>query len=336
MSNTVTHSLVLSDLHFGDARCSLHAMKAAQELTRRLRDFLPLHQIILLGDILDLQLANWAQAVEGMILQGGKRTVGFRYFLNFLIAETNARSIIYVPGNHDYRIFDFHSIEKSVINTLRNGRKLSGRVAFFRTFNDSFLRGLVPNADLEFKIVYPHYILKWNSQRIVLTHGHFFDPTQAFNHEVGKIFSGAGALSRKQIARIRQNYFRRASLYQNLVSGFSIKKEMREWFCSLYHPFTALKARMTHRKRKTFLTAAMRRSIEHYITFCCRPGKVAGVIFGHTHRPGKAAITGGPVRYVWNSGTFLKESKSSATGSFITIRHDKKCTIEEAVRVHIL
>jgi UDP-2,3-diacylglucosamine pyrophosphatase LpxH len=93
---------------------------------------------------------------------------------------------------------------------------------------------------------------------------------------------------------------------------------------------------ISHRTRKAFLTPAMRRSIEHYVSFCCRPGKVAGVIFGHTHKPGKTTLQKGGVRHVWNSGTFLKESASSPSGSFLTIRHDRRTDIEHAVQVHQL
>ena len=336
MGKETIHSLVLSDLHFGDTRCTLHSMGTAHALTNRLQHFRPISEIVLLGDILDLQLANWARAVEGMILPGGKRTVGFRYFLNFLIKETGARKIIYVPGNHDYRIFDYHSIEKSLIRTLRKGKKLSGKIAFFRTFEDSFLRGILTEPETSIKIVYPHHTVRVNGTRLILTHGHFFDPTQAFNHEVGKVFAGSGSLSRRQIAKLRHDYFRRASLYQNLVCGFSMRKEIRQWFSSIYHPFTALTNRIAHRSRKTFLTPAMRRSIEHYVTFCCRPGNAVGVVFGHTHKPGKAMIQSGPVRCVWNAGTFLRESSSSPLGSYITIRHDRRSRIEDAVQVHIL
>jgi hypothetical protein len=59
-------------------------------------------------------------------------------------------------------------------------------------------------------------------------------------------------------------------------------------------------------------------------------------VFGHTHRPGKAKLNSGQVRYVWNAGTFLRESKNSPAGSFLTIRHDGMTPVEEAIEVHEL
>ena len=107
----------------------LHAQRADFDDLLRQRDDLPLAaaeqvRIIagsgdlllrLLGDILDLQLANWAQAIEGMILPNRGRVVGFRHFINHLLEQTGATEIWYIPGNHDYRIFDYHSIDRYLI-----------------------------------------------------------------------------------------------------------------------------------------------------------------------------------------------------------------------------
>jgi len=337
MKTATTYTLVVTDLHFGDTRCTLHSMRTAEALVARLSAFSPLKEVVLLGDILDLQLANWAQAVEGMILAGpAKRTAGFRFFINFLLRETGARSVLYVPGNHDYRIFDYHSVERYLLHPLRNGKKLSGKVAFFRTFPESFLQGLLTVPDAKIQVVYPHHTIRVNGERIILTHGHFFDPTQAFNHEIGKIFAGSVSLSREQIVKLRHNYFRRVSLYQNLVSGISMRRDLRDWFSSLYQPVTAWKQKFQHRSRKQFLTGEMKRSIENYVKFCCRPGRVQGVIFGHTHRPGFATLQNGPVQHVWNCGSFLRESGHSPLGSFITIRNGEKMPITEAIQVHQL
>jgi UDP-2,3-diacylglucosamine pyrophosphatase LpxH len=312
-------------------------MQTARLLAGKLKDYSPLNEIILLGDILDLQLANWAQAVEGKIIDSsGRRAVGFRYFINFLIECTAAKSIIYIPGNHDYRIFDYHSVEQSLIRPLRTGKKLSGRPSFYRTFRESFLQGVFAKSDVRLKVVYPHYSMKVNGARLILTHGHFFDPTQAFSQEIGRLFDGSVSLSRKQTVQMRHEYFRRVSLYQNVVSGLSQKRQLRDWFNAIYQPYTAWTHGWKHRSRKTFLTPAMRKSIQQYVSLCCRPRKVDGVIFGHTHRAGKATLQDGSVAFVWNAGSFLRESKASPAGSFITIRQDRHTPLTEAVQVHVL
>jgi len=330
-------ALILSDLHFGDSRCTLHDMETVRGLVQRLQPYTPLHEIVLLGDILDLQLANWAQAVEGTISHKPfRKSVGFRYFINYLLDAAGARTITYVPGNHDYRIYEYHSIEKHLLRPLRNGRKLSGRAGFFRSFSDGFLQGVIDRKDAKLQIVYPHYSMRLNGSTLILTHGHFFDPTQAFNQEIGRVFRGSVDLTREQVSRIRHRYFRRVSLYQNVVCGLSMKKELRDAFSALYQPVSMLKHKLSHRSRKTFLTPAMIRSIRNYVRFCCRAKNVEGIIFGHTHRPGQTTIGDGIPRVVWNCGSFLRESPKSPLGSFITVRSAPKVRIEDAVQVHLL
>jgi len=169
--------------------------------------------------------------------------------------------------------------------------------------------------------------------RLLLTHGHYFDPSQSFYQEIAKAF--ADPVPKNEIPKLRKAFFRRASAYQNIVSGLSIQPRLRTLFNSVYQPISSLKHSLHHRNRKAFVTPAMRRNIECYTTFCCR-GKVEGVIFGHTHRAGKASFHDGPIRHIWNSGTFLRESKDSPAGSFLTLQLNGRCNIEEAVQVHLL
>ena len=137
------YALVLSDLHFGDTRCSLHSMRTAHALVERLTQYKPLQEIYLLGDILDLQLATWSQAIEGRILEGpNKRAVGFRYFLNFLIQQTGAKTITYIPGNHDYKIFDYHSIDRHLIHPLKKRKEIIRKGFILQKFYTEFFAGI--------------------------------------------------------------------------------------------------------------------------------------------------------------------------------------------------
>lgn len=331
---TGKYALVLSDLHFGDSRCTLHSMRTAHALVQRLKDYNPLEEIFLLGDILDLQLATWSQAIEGRILDGpAKRAVGFRYFLNFLLQETGAKFITYIPGNHDYKIFDYHSIDRHLILPLRSGKKLSGRVSFFRKFTPSFLQGLIAGQNAHFRVIYPHHTIRTRVGRILLTHGHYFDPTQSFYQEITKAFRQP--IEKREIPKLRKKFFKRASAYQNMVSGLSIQPNLRTLFNSIYQPVTAWKQTLRHRTRKAFVTPAMKRNIDAYVAFCCR-GKVDGVVFGHTHKPGKISFQDGAIRYAWNSGTFLREASDSPAGSFLTICLNERRGLNEAIKVHLL
>ena len=216
------YALVLSDLHFGDTRCSLHSMRTAHALVERLKEYQPLEEIILLGDILDLQLATWSQAIEGRILDApAKRAVGFRYFLNFLLQETAAKQITYIPGNHDYKIFDYHSIDRHLLLPLRNGKKLSGRVSYYRKFPFSFLQGLVQSSQAQMRVIYPHHVLRIRNFRLLLTHGHYFDPSQSFYKQIAKAFSKRD--ENTDVQALRKEFFRRSSAYQSIVSGLSIQ-----------------------------------------------------------------------------------------------------------------
>jgi len=328
------YALVLSDLHFGDSRCSLHSMRTAHALVARLKEYQPLEEIILLGDILDLQLATWSQAIEGRILDAPtKRAVGFRYFLNFLLQETSAKQITYIPGNHDYKIFDYHSIDRHLLRPLRNGKKLSGRVSYYRKFPFSFLQGLIRSSQVQMRVIYPHHILRIRKFRLLLTHGHYFDSSQSFYRQIAKVFSNPP--EKAELAAIRKAFFRRTSAYQNVVSGLSIQPGLRAIFNSVYQPITSFHEKLRHKTRRSFLTATMLRNMESYVSFCCR-GRVDGILFGHTHRPGKSSFKEGSLRCVWNAGTFLRESSDSPSGSFVTICLNGKMPIEDAVRVHLL
>jgi UDP-2,3-diacylglucosamine pyrophosphatase LpxH len=328
------YGLILSDLHFGDSRCTLHSMKTAHALVSRLKEYQPLEEIFLLGDILDLQLATWAQSIEGRILEApAKRAVGFRYFLNFLLKETGAKNVTYIPGNHDYKIFDYHSIDRHLILPLRNGKKLSGRVSFYRNFSPSFLQGLLESSEAQMRVVYPHHILKVGKSRLLLTHGHYFDSSQSFYQELAKVFPDS--VPKDKVPHLRRKFFHRTSTYQSVVSGLSTQPKLRGAFNKIYQPVTSFKEKLGHRTRKSFLTPVMRRNMESYVMFCCR-GKVDGVIFGHTHKPGKATLRNETLRHVWNTGSFLRESPKSPNGSFLTVCFNGKSDMEEAVKLHLL
>jgi len=57
-----------------------------------------------------------------------------------MLQETGARNVVYVPGNHDYKIFDYHSIDRHLLDPLKMGKKLSGKISFFRSFRSGFFR----------------------------------------------------------------------------------------------------------------------------------------------------------------------------------------------------
>ena len=144
-------AIVFSDLHFGDPRSLLHDDSHLDKLLSIARQHRPIRRIVLLGDILDLQIGNWSLAIEGLPQAGGhKRSAGFRRFLNELVAQVEPKYVHFVPGNHDYRVFDYLSVDRYLMARLATGKRLHGKVSFYRHFRKPFLRGVLTASTASF------------------------------------------------------------------------------------------------------------------------------------------------------------------------------------------
>ena len=98
--------VAISDLHFGVQETSMNDRKVRLKIIETIVGLLPVDRIILLGDIFDLDLGRFGDAIDGRSTQGWS-IVGFRTF----IKECLDRGIkdpqwVYIPGNHDYDLFD--------------------------------------------------------------------------------------------------------------------------------------------------------------------------------------------------------------------------------------
>ena len=105
-------TIVLSDLHFGVAECSIgtwsedHLLpkekkKKNKKNLERLFDYFGdvknLQHIILLGDVFDLHLSNLTSAIKASMS-----------FFQKLQDIPTLREIEYIPGNHDHLLWSLH------------------------------------------------------------------------------------------------------------------------------------------------------------------------------------------------------------------------------------
>jgi len=111
--------VIFSDLHFGDASCSLSSQPVALGLRSFLWGLGDVKELILAEDILDANISSLHVAIEGRNGSSSwPKQLGFRRWLASLFENDNfnVESIVYVPGNHDYIIWNILSTIQSVIN----------------------------------------------------------------------------------------------------------------------------------------------------------------------------------------------------------------------------
>ena len=108
---------VVSDTHFGDDLCTLVRPHPGGGLPEpgpgyaALRDAVgPVDYLVLLGDIIDLSMASYEDAYRDA-----------KAFFTAVQRDGLARELVYVPGNHDFDIWNVVEHQVSVINQLKQG-----------------------------------------------------------------------------------------------------------------------------------------------------------------------------------------------------------------------
>ena len=192
---------IISDTHFGDSNSVL--INCAQntnntyninknyygKLKAAIGDELDV--LVLLGDIFDFSVTSPNKALE----------IG-RIFLNQLCkdyAKNKKIKVVYVPGNHDFGIWQNIEYEVNVIQKIRKGelprefkgsvpgvidlRKDESSIIDLPTVNrkqgeklgEIYLDGLVKN--MTFIVAYPNVYLQTENESFLLTHGQYLEPT---------------------------------------------------------------------------------------------------------------------------------------------------------------
>ncbi len=116
-----TKTIVLSDLHFVDPSCSLRHPRVQAGLLDFVQHQGRIDKIVLAGDILDANINSLTHAIEGF-----DGHLGFRAWLASVAAlgACATTEFVYVPGNHDYIIWNLLSTHTAFMEPLERGDTL--------------------------------------------------------------------------------------------------------------------------------------------------------------------------------------------------------------------
>jgi len=181
-------AIAISDLHLGEDNSALQPRDNSNpHLPRLLQTWRALAAgrkigaLIILGDLMDLSLAYYSEAVPAC-----------KFFLQGIVAADLFDRIIYLPGNHDHHIWHY-IIEQQFVFSKLNSRLVPDYPrtkslwvedrpdedqdsAFVKS---SFLNQLLPpgGSIRQVYVTYPNYLFQPNPSgpAVVLTHGHFFE-----------------------------------------------------------------------------------------------------------------------------------------------------------------
>lgn len=316
--------LIFSDLHFGDRQCSFRREEVTNSLRQFLRGLGPVKELILAGDILDANISSLTRAIEGT-----KGQMGFRAWLNFLFEgnDLKVEKIIYLPGNHDYIIWNILSTDRAFVQPLSTGGRPTKLPLMSGEFSDAFIRGVAPEAIRNsFVVKYPDHEFLVAQRQVLVTHGHYLDEHQTLFKNLDELISAQGG----DVAKAIRKFFIGTAQYQTVANSISYLKGHREFVYKTYKTLSSLldKINIIGRLRNQPISKAMLRAIEMYLFYFSK--KQPDVfIFGHTHEAGLASTKvlesrGGTrlldkVVEVWNIGSFLENSGENRAGSFILI-----------------
>src|SRR5689334_20484734 len=103
-------------MHFGATQSSINSDELRRALVAHIAEAAPWTEIVFTGDLLDANLSTFLRAIEGHAGNGAAEVVGFRRFIEELDATMHATGRgglaslagrwVYVPGNHDYKVWD--------------------------------------------------------------------------------------------------------------------------------------------------------------------------------------------------------------------------------------
>lgn len=312
------HYLVLSDMHFGTPESSINQQALRSALVRHLVEGAPWKEIIFTGDLLDANLATFRQAIEG----DGDVRFGFRAFVREVDAAlaasgglaAAAERWIYLPGNHDYRVWDLLATRYAFEDVLAHGDTL-GTVPMPLQHHawagdDSFFAGIFRpfHAADRVRVEYPNHLVAFDGASMVFTHGHYLDPSQTRGNELSAHLGRASTSAARDEAV--GHIVKETAQYQAVASAVSYTRETQRLASALVGPDgLADKARtilaalgdavlrlVFGRKsalRGSAISARQLTDIGLYVTrFSEVQPPARWFVFGHTHRQGHAATPG--------------------------------------------
>ncbi len=319
--------VIFSDLHFGDPACSLNRKPVAEGLRSFLSSQGRVKELIFAGDILDANISSLTRAIEGIGSSGAwPKEIGFRRWLSYLFdSKFDAEKIVYIPGNHDYIIWNILSTDKAFTQPISKGEVPTNLPLMEATFSEPFVRGLAPEKIRErFVAIYPEYEFDLSGRSVLVTHGHYLDEKQTLFKNLKRLIREENGNEAKAIRK----FFIGTAQYQAVANSVSYMKGTREFVDKVHKGLSAIFdiIGVIGNLRDKPIDAEMLAAIEMYLHYF-RKKKPDVFIFGHTHEAGHSN-TGAfgrtrekrlieKVIDVWNDGGFIKSPLSSRAGTFI-------------------
>jgi predicted phosphodiesterase len=325
--------VILSDLHFGDPLCSLRRKKVTEGLSKFLRGLGEVEEIILAGDILDANISSLTTAIKGRKGTGSwPRQLGFQKWLSFIFegGQFNAKKIIYVPGNHDYIIWNILSTNKAFVKPLSRGQFPENLPLMEAVFPEPFIRGVAPQKMQDrFIVAYPDHEFSLAGRSVLVTHGHYLDNKQS-------LFKGLRKFVREEKGkegRAVRKFFIRTAMYQAAANSISYTKFTREFVDEAHKKIGGI-FDIIGKLRNKPIDKDMLRAIEMYLRYF-RIRKPDVFIFGHTHEASRSEtrqkLIKKPIE-VWNDGSFIEEKGEKRAGTFILA--NSRVTSDNQVKVY--
>ncbi|OGP66107.1 MAG: hypothetical protein A2169_15895 [Deltaproteobacteria bacterium RBG_13_47_9] len=338
VDNRFDKYLILSDLHFGVEETSLNRSLIIESLANYIAAKGPWKSVIFSGDALDLNLSTFTISIEGKA-EGGRMVIGFREFLKRLYnSPITVGTWVYIPGNHDYVIWNLLSVKKACVDILAKGEAMRSMNQPLKECvwekGSAFISGVFP-MEIRDKVTveYPDHAIKYSGGKIVITHGHYLDPKQTLFKQLDKLIKEMGNVNRA----VRKMFIETAQ-YQAIANSISYTPEMRKFVSYLFGPssiaktFRQIAGKNIGNLSRIFPFSPLRdesintgqlRAIEFYLRyFRDYRSPPDYFIFGHTHEQSRASTSQiqrdkrlFPDKdiQVYNAGTFLPKRNKAAT-----------------------
>jgi UDP-2,3-diacylglucosamine pyrophosphatase LpxH len=283
--------IVMSDLHFGVPETSMNDRAVRLRVIETIRSLQPIERIVLLGDVFDLNLARLGDAIDGRMVRG-KKITGFRQFLReCLDGGIKGPQWIYIPGNHDYDTFDVPARLDGM--SRRFIQKTDDKTMHWppRSWNGGDMAPQEMRNN--FEIQYPHRWEELGTKSILLTHGHYLDPSQTMGKKIEDLNRPEGIKADK--------FFTLCAQYQSLTRAISYQGETIRLFGDLYKLWNSasslVKAIVRYGSVGLYRGKALDRHIQkaalayvkHFGPVGRSPDETTtpdAMIFGHTHKEG--------------------------------------------------
>jgi UDP-2,3-diacylglucosamine pyrophosphatase LpxH len=360
--------LVLSDMHFGTPESNINESTLNDSLVRYIVAGAPWQEIIFTGDLLDANLSTFARAIEGGQWEDNSKPLfGFRAFLSALDTGAKqrpnlekaglcgvAKRWVYIPGNHDYKVWDILSTDVAFTQVLKTGQRLPqhGTVRSQTWVGlTSFFAGIfVPfQAERDVLVSYPDHEVTFtvmgqgepSKRSMLFTHGHYLDSSQSWLSGIRKRF--AAAYTPEEIAAVSRAFFIETAQYQTVANAVSFTRRSRGLVNKIVGPKGSLS---TFEKISAWIRALPFRwlfrnekkdggklddhleAIETYVrNFATCSRSPAWFVFGHTHRQGHGR-THQPEMDVYNAGSCYRDGEKCISFAQIGTASNGSPTVE--------